>query len=151
MGNITKNFSYSEFEVTDFKHLQTSNAITTFEVRDSIKALAENVLQPLRDVWGKPLYINSGYRNKELNLLVGGSVTSQHTKGEAADVCPFGERNGTGKVEEVYRLAKLVKNLELPFDQMGLYRNFVHISHRLKGKQRGMVFYDKTYTGKKDI
>ena len=146
MGTITKDFSYREFEKTDVPGMQVQNTIATVAVRDSVKALVENVLQPLRDAWGKPLAINSGYRCPELNAKVGGVPTSQHAKGEAADVCPFG-RNGHGDVETVRKLAAMVRELNLPFDQMMLYNSFVHISHRLKGGQRGQVLYAKTYKG----
>ena len=149
MGTISKNFSYKEFEVTDFISLGSRNVITTFEVRDSIKALVENVLQPLRDEWGKALYINSGYRCRELNALVGGAATSQHVKGEAADVCPFGERNGKGDIKVVTELARLAKKMDLPFDQLILYPTFVHFSHRKNGNQRKQILYNKRYNGEK--
>ena len=99
MGTISKDFSYREFEVSevaDRKHI--CNVIVSFDVRDSIKALVDEVLQPLRDAWGKPLAVNSGFRCRELNEEVGGMPTSQHRKGEAADICPFGVRNGKGDI-----------------------------------------------------
>ena len=140
MGSISKNFSYSEFTKSDTaarKHIQ--NEITTFEVRDNIKALVDNLLQPLRDAWGAPLFINSGYRSPELNKAVGGVATSMHTKGQAADV----------GCSNPYELAKLVKKLNLQFDQMGLYDTFVHLSYRADGENRGQIFYNKKYKGKK--
>lgn len=128
--------------------MQVRNTITSTKVRDSIKALVDEVLQPLRDAWGEPLAINSGYRCPEVNKAVGGVPTSQHTKGEAADVCPFG-RNGHGDIETVRQLAQKAVELDLPFDQMILYPSFVHFSHRLKGEQRRQILYNKRYTGKK--
>lgn len=128
--------------------MQVRNTITSTEVRDSVKALVDEVLQPLRDAWGNPLAINSGYRCPEVNKAVGGAPTSQHTKGEAADVCPFG-RNGHGDIETVRQLAQKAAELDLPFDQMILYPSFVHFSHRLKGEQRRQILYNKRYTGKK--
>ena len=128
--------------------MQVRNTITSTEVRDSIKALVDEVLQPLRDAWDKPLAINSGYRCPEVNKAVGGVPTSQHTKGEAADVCPFG-RNGHGDIETVMQLAQKAVELDLPFDQMILYSSFVHFSHRLKGEQRRQILYNRRYTGKK--
>ena len=63
MGTISKNFSYCEFEASETADRKgICNVINTFEVRDAVKALVETVLQPLRDNWGKPLHINSGYR-----------------------------------------------------------------------------------------
>lgn len=140
MGTITKDFSYREFErseVADAKHI--CNVITSFEVRDSILALTENVLQPLRDAWGEPLKVNSGYRCKALNAAVGGVHTSQHVKGEAADIA----------AGDPVKLARLAVKLGLPFDQMILYPTFVHFSHRLNGEQRGQICYNWRYEGEK--
>ena len=149
MGTISKDFSYREFEVSevaDQKHI--CNVIVSFDVRDSIKALVDEVLQPLRDAWGKPLAVNSGFRCRELNEEVGGVPTSQHRKGEAADICPFG-RNGKGDIKIVTELARLVVKLKLPFDQMILYPSFVHFSHKLEGNQRGQILYNYRYKGEK--
>ena len=142
MGTLSINFDWREFEESDIAarfHIQ--NNITTFEVRDSIKALVDNVLQPLREAWGKPLTINSGYRSPELNAhpMVGGASTSQHVKGEAADVA----------CQDPLKLAKLAVWMGLPFDQLIVYPTFVHFSHKLSGEQRGQVLYAKTYKGKR--
>lgn len=149
MGTISSNFSYKEFEVTDLEQYHHDNIIRTVEVRDNIKALVDNVLQPLRDICDKPLYINSGYRCPALNAAVGGAKTSQHVKGQAADVCPFGERNGHGDISEVERLASLAKAAGLPYDQMILYPTFVHFSHKADKPNRGQILYSSTYRGKK--
>ena len=148
MGTISKSFSYSEFEKTDVPGMQVKNTITSVDVRDSIKELVDTVIQPLRDAWGEPLAINSGYRCPEVNKAVGGVPTSGHTKGEACDVCPFG-RNGHGDIEVVRQLAITARDLGLPFDQMILYPSFVHLSHRRNGAQRGQILYNRRYTGKK--
>lgn len=148
MGTISKSFSYSEFEKTDVPGMQVKNTITSVDVRDSIKELVDTVIQPLRDAWEKPLAINSGYRCPEVNQAVGGVPTSQHTNGEAADVCPFG-RNGHGDIETVRQLAITARDLGLPFDQMILYPSFVHFSHKRNGAQRGQILYNRRYTGEK--
>lgn len=148
MGTVSKNFDYKEFEKTDVPGMQVKNTIASVEVRDNIKALVDKVIQPLRDAWGKPLAINSGYRCPEVNMAVGGVPTSQHTKGEAADVCPFG-RNGHGDIEVVRKLAITARDLGLPFDQMILYPSFVHFSHKRNGTQRGQICYNWRYKGEK--
>lgn len=148
MGTISKNFDYKEFEKTDVPGMQVKNTIASVEVRDNIKALVDKVIQPLRDAWGKPLAINSGYRCPEVNKAVGGVPTSQHTKGEAADVCPF-LPNGHGDIETVRQLAITARDLGLPFDQMILYPSFVHFSHKRNGVQRGQILYNRRYTGEK--
>ena len=142
MGSISKNFSYSEFEKSDIaKRYGIINIVNTFEVRDNIKALVDNVLQPLREAWGAPLFISSGYRSPELNShpSVGGVPTSQHCKGEAADI----------GCSDPYALAKLVKKMKLYYDQMILYPTFLHISHKANGKNRMQILYSSKYKGKK--
>ena len=140
MGTISKDFSYREFERSETADKKgICNVITSFEVRDAIKELVDTVLQPLRENWGKPMHINSGYRCPELNKLVGGQPTSQHVKGEAADVA----------CAKPVELARLAAAMCLPYDQMILYPTFVHFSHKLNGQQRAQILYSRNYTGEK--
>ena len=139
MGTVSKNFDYKEFEKSDTAaRLHINNVITTSLVRDNVKALVDNVLQPLRDAWGKPLHINSGYRSMKLNEAVGGVPTSQHIMGQAADV----------RCSDPLALARLVKKLGLEFDQMILYPTFVHLSYH-EGRNRNKILYNKRYKGEK--
>lgn len=135
---ISKNFKYSEFEYSEEAKKNGIDNTIPNDLKPNIKALVDNVLQPLRDIWGV-MPINSGYRSRELNEKVGGVESSQHRKGEACDVScsnPLG-------------LAQLAKDLGLPFDQIGIYSTFLHISHKLYGHNRGQIFYDKSYKGKR--
>lgn len=139
-ARISKNFTWAEFTKSDTaKKLHINNAITSWEVRDNIKALVEDVLQPLRDAWGGPLFINSGYRCLELNKAVGGVPTSQHVLGQAADV----------GCSDPFALAKLAKRMNLPFDQMIIYPSFVHFSYKKDGENRCKVLYSAKYRGPK--
>lgn len=141
--NITENFTFAEFEASPIaKEKGIANVISSFEVRDSVVALVREVLQPLRGLYGKPMKVNSGYRSPELNKAVGGVATSQHCKGEAADIA-------TGSAAESYRLAKLAKENGIPYDQCILYPTFVHFSHKLNGEQRHTILYNSSYRGKK--
>ena len=142
MGDISKNFSFSEFERS-----QTAvdngidNKITSEEVRANITSLVEDVLQPLRDSLGARLDVNSGYRSKKLNELVGGTEKSQHRKGEAADIkSPF---------YSPLEIARRLFDKRLPYDQMILYPTFVHVSHKRNGQQRGHILYNESYKGVK--
>lgn len=56
------------------------------EVTANLTALVDKVLDPLREIYGKPIYVSSGYRCPKLNKAVGGVSNSQHLKGEAADL-----------------------------------------------------------------
>lgn len=144
MGTISKNFSYHEFEHSDIaKEERITNVITSVEVRDSIKCLVDNLLQPLRDAIKKPLKISSGYRCPALNShhKVGGAATSQHVKGEAADVwCA---------TLTPYELAKVIISKGFEFDQLGLYPSFIHVSYKHNGVNRRQIFYSKEYKGLK--
>lgn len=142
MGTISDHFSYSEFEASSTAdRYRIDNHITSFAVRDAVKALVDEVLEPLRAAWGQPLRVNSGYRCPAVNALVGGAATSQHVKGEAADIA----------CSNPAKLAALAKALKLPYDQMIIYPTFVHFSHRLKGPQRRLVLYNKSYKGPKTV
>lgn len=139
---ITLNFRYSEFTKSDTaSRLHINNAITSWEVRDNIKALVEDVLQPLRDAWGGPLFINSGYRCLELNKAVGGVPTSQHVIGCAADVA----------CSDPIALAGLAKRMKLDYDQCIVYDSFVHFSYRKNGGNRNEILYSPKYRGPRDI
>lgn len=140
MSNISKNFTWEEMEYSKkAKENNIKNTIDTSDVRDSINALVKNILQPLRDAWGNTLKINSGYRCKELNEKIGGVPTSQHCKGEAADISS----------SKPIALARLAKDLNLPYDQMIIYPTFVHFSHKKIGIQRKQILYNKSYKGEK--
>lgn len=56
------------------------------EIRRSLTALVDNILDPLREAYGKPIIVTSGYRCDKLNKAVKGAASSQHVKGEAADI-----------------------------------------------------------------
>lgn len=78
-------------------------------VIDNLKALAVNILQPLKDGLGEDFFITCAYRCPALNKVVGGAATSQHIIGQASD-------NVYSKGNII--LAKKVLKLNLPFDQM---------------------------------
>ena len=96
----------------------------------NLKALAENVLDPLREWYGKPIYVNSGYRSPQLNRMVGGAPTSQHMKGEAVDIT-------AGSKAENKKLFDYIKS-NLPFDQVIDEKDFswVHVSYKRDGSNR---------------
>ena len=142
MGTISKNFSYREFEHSESAIAAgITNVITEARVRDAVKALTLTVLQPLRDETGSAITISSGFRCKELNELVGGTATSQHPKGEAADIW--------SRTHTSLELARIIVEKELPFDQLIIYPTFVHVSHKLEGVQRGQILYNRRYKGER--
>lgn len=91
--------------------------------------LVNNVLDPLREWYGRPITVSSGFRCPELNKAVRGSVTSQHMTGEAADI-------DTGDRQQNKLLFEYIRQ-HLPFDQLIDENNFswVHVSFKAIGNR----------------
>ena len=81
-----KHFTISEMIKSDtaLKHALWNGA--TKEAEENLKALIESILDPLRELYGRPIHVTSGYRCPKLNRLVGGAPNSQHMRGEASDI-----------------------------------------------------------------
>ena len=94
------------------------------QVIENLTALVDNVLDPLREAWGNPIHVNSGFRCPELNRAVGGVPVSQHMKGEAADIT-------AGSQALNRKLYILLRNLDLPVDQAINEHDFrwIHVSY----------------------
>jgi len=84
--NLTKNFTLEEMikSETALRH-GMDNTPGENEI-GNLKLLCEKVLQPVRDHFGKGVKVNSGFRHPDVNAKVGGSRTSDHTRGQAADI-----------------------------------------------------------------
>ena len=134
---ISKNFTLDELLASDTaKQKGIINAPGIVEVCN-LCALVHHVLQPLRDAMNEPIKIGSGYRCTRLNQAVGGVGNSQHTKGEAADLCIDGDKV-RGK-----RWFDWIKS-HCEFDQLIWEHNskgnyWVHVSFRSDGKNRRQV------------
>lgn len=84
--NLSKNLTLAEVTKSGTaKRLGIDNS-PTIEHLENLKAVAENVFQPVRVHFGKPLFVSSGYRSEALNDAIKGSSRSQHCKGEALDL-----------------------------------------------------------------
>ena len=101
-------------------------------ITNNLIKLIEAVLDPLREWYGKPITVNSGYRCEALNKAIGGAKSSQHMLGEAADIT-------VGSKEENEKLFNYIKD-NLEFDQLINESDFswVHVSYR-EGRLRKQV------------
>ena len=114
------------------------NGISNMPTEEHIanfKELAEKVFEPIRNNFRCPIHISSGYRSAALNKVIGGSLTSQHCKGEAIDIDMDGTPNGvTNKMVFDY----IKDNLE--FDQLinEFDYSWVHVSYT-NGNNRGQI------------
>ena len=106
--NLSRNFTLSELIKSDTAIRKGINNNPNAEQIEKLKALCENILQPVRDHFGR-VKVTSGYRSPELCIAIGSSVNSQHARAEAADFeCP-----GVDNAE----LADWIHR-ELPYDQL---------------------------------
>jgi hypothetical protein len=126
--HLSKNFSIREFEKSQTAlRKNIPNKMGPVELM-AARLLAEKVLQPVRDHFG-PTSVSSGFRSNKLNKEIGGSKTSQHRFGEAADIEVPGVSN--------YDLAVWIRD-NLTFDQLILEAyepgepnsGWVHVSYR---------------------
>ena len=106
------------------------------EQKENLIALVDNVLDPLRKLWGKPIIVTSGFRCAKLNRAVGGVSKSQHTKGQAADI-----RTVENTTMENKRLFDVAMRSGLPFDQLidEYGYNWLHISFNKKGNRKQVL------------
>lgn len=150
---LSKNLSLAEVtKSTTAKRLGIDNTPDEWTI-ENLKAIAGRVFQPLRDAFGCPIYVSSGYRSAELNSAIGGSKRSQHVQGRALDL----DADVYGRCTNAQIFDYIKKNLE--FDQLiwefGDESNpdWVHVSFVYDGDNRkrclkacrddqGKVFYE---------
>ena len=113
-------------------------------VKYALLALVKNVLDPLREAWGAPIIVSSGYRCVQLNAKVGGARSSQHVYGQAVDIHTVSD-----KPEDNKKLRDLLIELNLPYDQLidEFGCNWLHVSHRT-GVNRGQILSAVSKGGK---
>ena len=135
---LSKNLSLAEVMRSETAKRNGISNMPTPEHIENFKKLAEKVFQPIREHFGKPIHISSGYRSAALNKAVKGSLSSQHCTGEAIDI----DMDGTDITNaQIFNYIK--DNLE--FDQLiwefGTDANpdWVHVSYESTGKQRKQI------------
>ena len=126
-----KYFTIAEFERTNHN---VDNKIKDDNVLNNIKLLVNNVLDPVREKWGKPIKVNSGYRSAALNKKVGGAVNSQHLTGQAADIT-------AGNKTENKKLFDMIVKMGIDFDQVIDEKKYswVHISYKSSGNRKQIL------------
>lgn len=141
MTQLTQNFALEEFAHSD-SHPELVVPVPA-QFLANVRQLAETCLQPIRDGWALPMKVLSGYRSPALNLVVGGSPTSQHMKAQAADI-------QTERIRDFYTFL-FSEDPRFPTGQVIGYpsRGFVHIatpSLQYPGPAFFLCLKPKTYT-----
>ena len=129
------NFKISELIHSDTAIKYNINNMPNIDALDNMLELIVYCLQPLRDKIGKPIIITSGYRNKQVNQLVKGSPTSDHTKGMAADFIIKGM--------PVSDIVDIIRKSDIKFTQLieeySVNASWVHISYNPKNLKREVL------------
>ena len=134
-----KYFTIQELTISNTAQRKSIDNTPDQKAAAALTALVANVLDPLREAWGRPIVVNSGYRCPKLNRAVGGVARAQHTKGEAADIRTLSNRRWENE-----QLFKLIVQLKLPFDQLIDEHGYswIHVSYS-EGKNRRQVLHVK--------
>jgi zinc D-Ala-D-Ala carboxypeptidase len=135
---LSKNLALAEVMRSETAKRKGISNMPTPEHIENFKLLAENIFQPIRDHFGVPIILSSGYRSKELNTAVGGALSSQHCTGEAIDIDMDGT---TVKNAEVFNFIKDNLNFDQLIWEFGTDSNpdWVHVSYESTGKQRKQI------------
>lgn len=139
---LSKNFTLGEFLASDTAKKKGINNTPTLADIYHMQELCTFLLQPIRDAWGKPIKVTSGFRCYALNKAVGGSQTSVHMRGWAADLKPA---SGSYKEFEEFVVNFLKEHPEIKFDQVLMERSgstkWLHCGFRNNvGRQRMLIF-----------
>jgi|AACY02.2.fsa_nt_gi Uncharacterized protein conserved in bacteria len=122
---------------TTARELGIDNAVRDCDHRLALVLLVRDVLDPLRMALDTPVHVTSGYRTAELNAAIGGSSTSQHMRGQAADIRVPGM--------PARDLADAIHLAGLPYDQLIWYHDdrggHVHVSIAVGREPRGEYLY----------
>ena len=115
---------------------------------ENLKLLCEYVLEPIREKIGCPLVISSGFRSEKVNALVGGSKTSQHILGQAADIQIFDKTKTNKDLFEI--IVSMVKNNEIQAGQViwefgEIEPNWIHVSLPTSRHRNEIMRVSKVY------
>jgi hypothetical protein len=144
---LSENLSLAEVIRSETAKRKGVTNMPTPEHIANFKKLAENIFQPIRKHFGKPIHISSGYRSDALNKAIGGSKTSQHCKGEAIDI----DMDGSSITNaQVFNFIKDNLNFDQLIWEFGTDKNpdWVHVSYNSTGKQRKQILKALKVNGK---
>ena len=120
--NLSKNFTLDELTLSQEAARSGLKNVPDAEQTESLRLLCENVLQPLRDRVRRPVVVSSGFRSVTVNRRIGGSQSSQHCRGQAADITVPGMTPA--------EVVALIRAMKLPVDQcIAEFSRWVHVSY----------------------
>ena len=126
----------SFFTLKEFLYSKTAGSlgienVPDFEQVRNLDNLVKYILNPCRKYIGTAIYVNSGYRSKRLNTIVGGVPKSQHVEGKAADITTLHDKADADLFNFIVD--------KIDFDQCIRYKNFIHISYNGKDNRNQVL------------
>ena len=144
---ISKHLELAELTRSESaKRVGISNMPTPEHIAN-LKKLANNVFEKIREHFDRPIFISSGYRSIDLNKIIKGSKSSQHSTGEAIDI----DMDGTDVTnKEIFEFIKFNVSFDQLIWEFGTDKNpdWVHVSYESTGKQRKQILKAKKVNGK---
>jgi zinc D-Ala-D-Ala carboxypeptidase len=145
--DLTKNVSLKELTKSESATRFGISNEPTEEALSNLQKLATHILQPVRDHFGKPLIITSGYRSPELCVKIGSTTTSQHTKGQASDfeIGGIANKDLSDWIHQNLDYDQLILEFWKPEDPNS---GWVHCSYKGEGQNRKQYLRAFTENGK---
>ena len=139
---LSPHFTFGEMIASQTAARNSLDNTPSDKQTENLKALCENVLEPIRIHYKKPVIIQAGYRCPEVNKLVGGAERSQHMQGEAADIDVFA-------IETIKLFEWIVLESDIIWDQIiHEFGEWAHISYKRVATNRGKITTAKKVDGK---
>lgn len=135
---ISKHLSIAEVIRSESAKRKGIDNKPTDEHLKNLTLLSKEIFEPIREYFGVPIFISSGYRSKLLNKSIGGSLSSQHCSGEAIDI----DMDGTKILNaQIFHWIKDNLNFDQLIWEFGTDKNpdWVHVSYESTGKQRNQI------------
>lgn len=144
MEKFSENFTYEELVNSPTAKRLKINNTPNEQQKENLKRLTVEILQPIREKYGKPVIVTSGFRCQKLNNAVGGAKTSQHCNGEAADIRSVSDSISDNR--ELFNLVlRMMKDKEIKvgqlIDEYGY--NWVHVSLPRHNKVNNQILHIK--------
>ena len=161
---LSEHFKLSEFTKSSVATARGIDNVPSIQEVSNLQQLCLHVLEPLREHFGIPIKVTSGYRCPDLNAAVGGVHTSQHVRGEAADIVPIVEEVPGSKSQDpstkpfpetlnqepetadaiIGKWYNWLRQRHPLFDQLILEKRggktWLHVSYKQTGKNRKQAF-----------
>lgn len=146
VDTVTNTLGMQYFTISELTRSSTAQSrgidnTPSAAIRAKLETLITDCLDPIRRIYGRPIIVSSGYRCPELNSLVGGVSTSQHTLGEAADLVPA----SGGSLAGIFRAAVQFGRFDqLIIEQKGSSK-WVHVSYGPRNRRTILAYRNGSY------